>query len=1784
MWLAHCRGQMALPGIDIAQMGSPRSLVAAGRRFLCGGLTSDNPSVTDVTARLRLWEPANHRIIVNFGITSKIVEASDLRIVNTTASAAKVRSKKLAANEDRLNQLLAELEELCLESADVREIKEQISLTETIYHESDAFQGELVLDLDGEERQSAIEDWSKWRKLFRQRKSRACAIIEEAHGNRPMGIDSDDSCRPAVRAGNGRLPEMKLLQFSGKVLEFPTFWAQFEASIHNRSDLDAATKFTYLISSTEGRARSSIEGIPLTAANYPQAVSILKTRFGRPRMVVREHLTALWKLPACSEMSMRGIQSLVDEVTKHLRCLVALNKDPFASPLPLSESMMPMVRDKFPLELLKAWDTNIGPDPGEDEDNLQKFLEFAQWQANLLTKPLEEDGERSVGRSEHRRSPRKLSRSTWKNADRVTSSAAALAVAALGNCPFCEGKHKGAVCEKFTRADRPRRMVMARSKGVCFKCLEAGHLAKNCRENRTCAVDGCEQTHHELLHSSTPRESANRTEPSSVQRGMLAKGNGKGALLQIVRARAYGPDGTHAVVNCLLDTGAQVSFIRKDIAEALGLTGFYEKVRLESVGGSLVPQRRLRRVEFSLGADSVADQPALRRRVEALAIPRICGKIPHSMSCSLSNKDKDAAQTEVGQQSKPQRPLTIDILIGVDHYYDFVTGRMKRNATGSIALETLLGWIICGKPHSSPSKEARVLLTKVKEPTDAALRKFWEIEAMGITPEDDVAPEDTRMMERFEKSLSFNGERYQVGLLLSEGQPDLPVNVKQAMRRLTTVERRLAQSDKDSCDYSSTMRRYLVNGWAEPATESGPPKRTWYLPHHAVYKGEGEERKCRVVFDGSARYGETSLNSQLEAGPPIQMDLLRLSFAFAASGLAYRRILKTCTSRFKSEKKTDTLADFSGETRHKRFATVSTVRVHARRHQATAPRAASEVLCNMYVDDLATSCESPDEARTLATQLEELMASGGFHLHKWASNEPAALRAIPTERRSTETRDHLSFIPPRTPSRDGRDSKRQMLSTASSIFDPMGFLAPFMDEPLPDDVDHLWVKWKQELEELPLITVPRALVPVALVEAKRVELHAFCDASELAYGAVIYLRVEASAPLALVSLVTAKSRVAPIKRLNLPRLELMGALVAARLVHYTQRALSLPIHSITCWCDSEVALSWVRSAASRWKPFVRNRVEEIQQLVEPASWRHCSGKDNPADWLNRGVTVTKLAEGNVWWHGPTWLARPQQAWPRRQENHERNPLIPPGEERTSKHATCTLMTVQTTEEPLHPGRYGDIKKLFRISAYCRRFAKNCRSSVSERHVGNLTAWELHEAEEMWVRRTQEEEFQAEIQALVHHGRVAEHSRISQLDPYLDERGVLRAGGRLGNLDLPASVQHPAVFPGNHDTSPLKITRRTLLAEWGQGPTWLRGSPETWPEAEREERIKSLEVFEKERRTTAVLVTVSPPQDTVNVINPGRYSSFERLIRVTAWCRRFRHSTTLPASSRRTGTGLTLDELKEAERIWIRQEQIHAFSSKESLDKAMTKMLCGLNPFLDEFGVLRVGGRLGRAQLEEETKFPALLPRKGMIVDLLIRREHNRQLHAGVAHTLAALRERFWILRGRTAVKRVLRTCGICRRVAARPFRQRMGDLPAIRVNPARPFSNVGIDFVGTLLIRSESSKYVSKKAYIFLFTCMVVRAIHLELVPDQTIERFLRALRRFVTRRGSSWPLGQIVELLTGVTGWQGRQRSRPRQAPCADGSAPWSYWNQPKLINGLHPLRGESVGNYSTVNLVACT
>ncbi|KRX22946.1 hypothetical protein T07_10502 [Trichinella nelsoni] len=208
-------------------------------------------------------------------------------------------------------------------------------------------------------------------------------------------------------------------------------------------------------------------------------------------------------------------------------------------------------------------------------------------------------------------------------------------------------------------------------------------------------------------------------------------------------------------------------------------------------------------------------------------------------------------------------------------------------------------------------------------------------------------------------------------------------------------------------------------------------------------------------------------------------------------------------------------------------------------------------------------------------------------------------------------------------------------------------------------------------------------------------------------------------------------------------------------------------------------------------------------------------------------------------------------------------------------------------------------------------------------------------------------------------------------------------------------------------------------------------------------------------------------DATSIFGPERFSDLKRLIRATAWCQCFIHNARSP-------------------RLRIRQAQIQAFGESDTASLHPMKRFQEFSPFLDEFCIQR-----------------------DVLTELLIQREHLRQLHAGVEQTHSALREKFWILRGRSTVKRVLRGCTTCQRVSPPPYKQRMSELLEMRVEAVRPFVNVV-----PLVIRGHSPNRLMQKGYACIFSYIVVRAIHLELVSDVSIDSFLRALRRFITRRG----------------------------------------------------------------------
>ncbi|KRZ47489.1 hypothetical protein T02_1667, partial [Trichinella nativa] len=202
--------------------------------------------------------------------------------------------------------------------------------------------------------------------------------------------------------------------------------------------------------------------------------------------------------------------------------------------------------------------------------------------------------------------------------------------------------------------------------------------------------------------------------------------------------------------------------------------------------------------------------------------------------------------------------------------------------------------------------------------------------------------------------------------------------------------------------------------------------------------------------------------------------------------------------------------------------------------------------------------------------------------------------------------------------------------------------------------------------------------------------------------------------------------------------------------------------------------------------------------------------------------------------------------------------------------------------------------------------------------------------------------------------------------------------------------------------------------------------------------------------------------------------------------------------------LTVEELAKAENFWLLTVQREAFEKELAAVQSgrnPESKLARFNPYLDENGLLRVGGRLQNSDMDAERKHPILLPSTHLVMMLLIKRVHERSLHAGTEQTLTDLRQRFWVLKGRSSVKRIVRQCRICKRQSARPYEPIMNELPIDRVAVAAPFERIGIDFAGPVFIKMRNNHV---KTYICLFTCVTTFRSFLLSLAESLITRKIK--------------------------------------------------------------------------------
>ena len=809
------------------------------------------------------------------------------------------------------------------------------------------------------------------------------------------------------------------------------------------------------------------------------------------------------------------------------------------------------------------------------------------------------------------------------------------------------------------------------------------------------------------------------------------------------------------------------------------------------------------------------------------------------------------------------KPRKIDLLLGVETFVDVMHHGRRRGRRGSPnAIETTFGWVLAGNTNIEGSDTIASHHVSILT-GDELLRQFWEVEEKSVA-NSTLTPEERTVLNHFDAHHSRDSDgRFMVPLPRRPTSTRLGESRAQAVRRFLSFERMMHAKGHFE-EVEKVIDEYFVNKHAEPVPQADlekPPSEVFYLPMHVVRKELSTTTKLRAVFDASAKTSTgTSLNDILLVGPTVHPPLVDVLIRFRSHRIAliadvsrmYRAIRLSDTDKdlhcfVWQSSLTAPLLDFrmtrvTFGVSSSSFVANMCVKQNALDFGMEYPNATKVVNESFYVDDCLTGSDSPEGAVKLHRELQALFGQGGFLLRKWNTSEPSVLQHIDPDLQDAQciisisdpesytktlgiewnsSTDHFRLTVADLPQVNGL-TKRALVSDIAKTFDVLGWYSSMIvkakillqllwsekvgwDDPVPDSLLEEWLRWRSELHLLSSHHIPRCYYSKGATITS-MQLHGFSDASEKAYSGVVYLRMEDSIGTVDTSMVIAKTRVAPIKRQTIPRLELCGALVMAQILSQSKDVLKIPLEHTYAWTDSTIVLSWLQGNPRRFKVFIGNRVAQIMDLIPPDRWRHVTSEDNPADCASRGMYPSEILNHKLWWSGPEWLKLNQERWPKQSEVKS----VSSSEEADELcSATCTAL-VQSS--PLIPfDRFSIFTRLVRVTAWMIRFIANCQSRKhnTQVHNGTLSVQELSHATRYWIKVAQNESWTSEINALKKGSRLKQTSRILCLNPFIDESGILRVGGRQENARLSFDTRHPIILPSNHPLVKLLIRSEHL---------------------------------------------------------------------------------------------------------------------------------------------------------------------------------------------------------------------------------------------------------------------------------------------------------------------------------------------------------------------------------------
>ncbi|XP_047994375.1 uncharacterized protein LOC125232665 [Leguminivora glycinivorella] len=756
-------------------------------------------------------------------------------------------------------------------------------------------------------------------------------------------------------------------------------------------------------------------------------------------------------------------------------------------------------------------------------------------------------------------------------------------------CVYCkDNSHPIYKCEKFNLLTLNERKHFVEQNKLCTNCLFSGHEPNDCKSRHACRV--CAQKHHSSLHEDVPTPNVLLTteSPSSPELRSVAETSTPTPL--------HGATGQPSGKNCtvLLTT-------------------------------ALVNLRPLNQ------------GPYTPRSVRALV--------------------DQGAQTTLISESCVQR-------LGLPRYS--VTGTTLTSIAGDVHPR---GYVLCEvTPHNKPEPKLQIeafILPSLTRYTANIPQSIGNIQRFEHLQNLNLADPELRSTRPVELIL---GNDHLDSILLRDniiGPPGTPVAINTVFGyviggRISYDSMKCLSVNLSTCQLDTKLQRF----WE---LESIPD-----YPHLTK-----DELRCESIFVETHTRDE---NGKYTVSLPFKENAPPLGDSRA---IALSRLTKLEARLSRDPALRENYNKCIQEYLDAPFLALRTLRQLAIDEAANFPLASQVLLNEVFVDDVVTGADTVEDALTLQHQLTSICKAGTFELRKWTSNSSEFLShlnddasnhddALILSALDTDTSvkvlglkwnpksDTFTYQTDKVANGSRKCTKRIMLAEIAKIYDPLGFLSPVTvfvkhliqllwasgsgwDAVPPQNISDLWFRFIDELPLLQDIALPRHVLP----STHQVSLHGFSDASEKAYAACVYIRVVDPNGAISTHLLIGKTKVAPLKRLTIPRLELCGAHLLSKLIKKVLTAYSsrISFDQVYAWSDSTITLAWLRSSPDKWRTYVSNRIAETTSNVPASQWHHVQSADNPADPASRGVLPSQLNH-QLWFTGPAWLSKDESEWPK----------------------------------------------------------------------------------------------------------------------------------------------------------------------------------------------------------------------------------------------------------------------------------------------------------------------------------------------------------------------------------------------------------------------------------------------------------------------------------------------------------------------------------------------------------